>query len=340
MKANISVIYESLAFLLQAGINLISAIELLKKNAKDKSMKKVLNILSKELNKGFELEDVFQKYPKIFGATTYIYIKSSNKRGNLPEILLKLSHNINNKAKIKTQIIQSLSYPILMLIATFIITIVMFTTIIPQTALQIQSISNGELPKVTMFLLNISALITKNSTILITLLFIFASIIIAFVKFYRQKFDKFVTNIPIFGDIMKNIDIVNIYSNLANLFSAEINQLEATTICADGIANRYISYTFRKSIVANLNKGMSFSQAVAKYNLINSIDAICIYSAEQCGNLDMMLNKLATKIEEETNRKIKNISSIIEPIITIFLGALIGTIALAVYLPIFQMQNI
>ncbi|MFI3228138.1 MAG: type II secretion system F family protein [Clostridia bacterium] len=337
MKGRIlSEFFTNLSFLLESGMNELTSVELIENSVQNKKDKKIIGIIKNELQEGTNLDECFEKHRKYFDKDYYVYIKAGISSGNLPEVLRDLAKSLSESSSIKSGLYTAMIYPSTLLVATFIATIFIFTQILPQTVTQLQSISDSELPSITIFLLNISNFIIENTLFLIISIVILGLAISLFVFLNRTLIDRLLLKVFILGNIFKNIDNSYIFTNLSNLIKAGVSISEALEICYSGISNRYIKKEFYKKILVKSKQGYDFADCILKCSFVSELDAMCIYTAEKSGKTAEVLYRISQKLEQETRLKIKAFTGILEPISMIILGLVIGTIAIGVYMPMFS----
>jgi type IV pilus assembly protein PilC len=329
---------KQLSTMLTSGIPLLESLMILLKQQKSKIMIRALNDSIKKIESGDTLSQAFAQHPKIFDSLYISMLTAGEKSGQLDSILNKLVIYMERADKLKSQVKAALSYPIGVTVISLLVVSGLLTYVVPSFAEQFSD-AGKKLPELTQFVIDASDYFADN------VVYIFGSIVAAIVFFvYWRKtpngariIDRALLNFPVLGDMFTKISIGRFSSTLSSMLSSGVNLLEALTICASSAGNKIIE-EFIISSKKNVEKGEKLSDSL-EGDLIPEMVLSMITIGESTGKLDEMLEKVSAFYEEEIDNSIKAMVSLIEPVMIVILGGLVGFIVVAMYLPVFEMAG-
>ncbi len=336
---DIIIFTKQLATMLASGVELIKSIEVILKQQKSKELRIALFKCLKKIEAGSSLSEAFREQGHIFDSLYIAMLSAGEQSGKLDVILLKLVSYIERSEKVKSQVKSAMYYPAGVLAISLVVVSGLLVYVVPTFAEQFKD-SGKELPVLTQFILDLSNYFTLYWLHFVTVF------IAAFLYFRtwnksdkgKQKFDSILLQLPYFGPMLKKVSIGRFCSTLSSMLSSGVNLLGALTICASSAGNKVIE-KFILDIRSSLEKGEKFSVALAAGDLIPDMVVSMVAVGESTGALDDMLVKVSKYYEEEVDEAIKSILALIEPALIIFLGVVIGTVVVAMYLPIFDMAG-
>ena len=325
------------ATLIRTGVTIAEATHILRDQTESKALKKVLAQVERDIRGGIPFSDAADKHPKAFPALFVNMIRAGEMTGNLDGTLDRMATYFEKQHSLKKKVQSTLAYP--SILSVLIVTVVIFLLIyiIPQFEGIFESLG-GELPAITLFVIRISEFMQANWWII--LLFI-ALIIGVFIFAYKtsKQFYYFVhvglLKMPIFGKLLQKAAIARMTRTLSSLFSSAVPILDSLGIVAKVIGNPVISKVVLESR-SNLEAGGTLSEPLSKHwvfpPLVHQMTAI----GEQTGTLDFMLEKIADFYEEDVDRTVDTLKSMIEPIMIVFLAVVVGFIVLSIMIPMFS----
>jgi len=339
-KKEISKILNTLGLYLKASIPLKKAIKLAKNQTSNIKMIKFLDYLQSEIEQGKSLKNAIETQ-KIIKLPEYVIhsINVAQNSGKLDVILIELSKFLKSEDEISSKTTQALIYPIFIIFISFILVIVMLTTVVPKIVSIFKNL-NQELPPVTKAVIHISQFVKENYIFIIGMFF---SLIIAFKFFYSKskKFRYFTDSLMLKIPVIKDIIIAN---NLARfsymsyvLVNSGVNYINALNLSANTISNEKIKSYFKKAL-KDVREGKKLSTSLKKYHFFdkNFIESISL--AEETGEVKEILNNLSEIYFNEYNTKTSTLLSLLEPVMMLVVGGIIGIIVAAMLLPIFSMN--
>ena len=329
-----------LAALVGAGLPIIRSLDLITKQQKQPLFKRALLNVSLNVNEGNSLGDSLRQWPQVFDPLIVTMVEAGEAGGLLEEVLKRLAMLLENNAKLQNQIRGALAYPITVLIIALLVFLGMTIFLIPTFA-DIFKELGAELPAFTVLMLNFSVLLRSPFAI------IFMAPVIAGYFILRRshatpegrlKIDGFLLQLPIFGELIQKTDTAQFCRTFSSLSRAGVPILMGLKIVADSVGNRVLA----NGLVAarlGVQDGISLSQALGRSRLFPSLAISLIAIGEETGEMDVMLSKVADFYEDEIAIAVKTITTMLEPMMIVVVGAIVGSILLAMYLPMFSVFN-
>lgn len=339
-KEKILFFTNELALLIKSGLTFTKAIEIILKEEKNKKFKYILKRIHKNLTIGKNIYDSFKPFENTF-ESTYLYIlKIGELSGNIVESLEDISKSLEFDLSRQKKLVGILIYPIVVISLTFLIVSFLLIYILP-SFITIFEENQIQLPLVTRILLGIS----KNFHYI--LLFIICILTIIFIinmyinknKYKRIRRDKFLLNIFLFGELKKLLLASNLYHSFSVLLNAGIGMIESLEILYTNNNNYYLKdrlFEVKKSILAGNNITSSFKNL----NLYNDRFSILISVGEESGYLSENFLQISKILKEDFDYKLKKLLAILEPLVVLILGLIVGFVVLAIYLPILSIGDI
>jgi type IV pilus assembly protein PilC len=332
---------KELATLVSAGIPIAQAMHILEEQVESKMMKKAAIEIANDIEGGFSLSSAMDKHRNIFGPLYVSMIHAGEIGGILDQTLEKMADEIEKDHELVAKIRGALAYPGIIMIAMVLVVIYMITSVIPQIA-DVFSEMGGDLPASTKFLMALSSLFLSYG------FFILIGIVAAFLGFRRalkssSKFRYYchlvLLKIPILGKTTKKVNVVRFTRTLGSLLTSGVAVIEALQISADTLTNE----VFKKEILNVAQKvegGSSVAEPLKKSKNFPSMVPHMISVGEETGTLDKTLLKVTDFYEKDVDHTVKNLSSILEPLLMIIIGLGAGFIVISVITPIYQMTTL
>lgn len=332
---------QQLAFLVNANIPLVTSFASINKDNTNKQLHQLIEQIKNDIETGHTLSHSLQQHPQYFSKFWRNLIKTGEQTGTLPTILNHISQHITQSTKQKHKIIKAILYPCSVLTIAVIVTIIMLIFVIPRFQ-EMFSNFDAALPLYTQFIIKIAALV-KNYGIYF-LLFCLASIaggVIAKKHSLRfsQQLEKISLRLPLFGNILHKHLCIQYAQTLYITIKAGIPLCEALNITANNIHNHIYQQSVHK-IYQAITYGSSLNEAMRRQQLFTERILQLVALGEESGNLEHMFCNIANYYEEEVNYIIDNLNNMLEPLLMLVLGVIVGGLIIGMYLPIFRMGNI
>lgn len=327
-----------LSTIVKAGLTLREGIETILNDAKKKTFKKILTEAKLNLEKGQPLSVTFKKYPKIFSGIFIALIETGEASGTLEKSLDYLGEQLKKEYSLKQKIKSAMIYPLILLLASFAVITILMVLVVPRLTKAFMQ-NNLELPWSTKLIINASSFITGN---LLYLVILFALAIISFLVLRKNSgvqnvVSEVIIKIPVVSDLYEKIILARFTRTLGTLLSSGINILKAIDISSEVLGhNRYQKAI--KDIKTQVTQGVSIGNALKRNkNIFPYLVISMVNVGEKTGKLDSILKELAVFYEEEIDNSLKNLVSLLEPALLLFMGVIVATIAFSVIMPIYQM---
>jgi type IV pilus assembly protein PilC len=336
---------KQLSTMISAGIPIIQAIGILSDQAQKDSVKEKLNEVYKKIESGFALSKAFKTGGGIFSEVQINLMEAGEKSGNLNEMLTKVAEDLEKSKSLRGKVLGALIYPAIILVVLVIIMAIMILFMVPQIKELYLTLGQEELPFVTQTLIDVGSS-AGNPIVLISMILIIISAIIGY-KFYVSDFERSISvakiklKIPVFGNLVRKIQLTEFCRINSMLIKSGIPIIEAIEITGNALSNNL----YKKIVLDSkkeVAKGNAFSIGLAKNNEDKAFPEILIRilaTGEESGKVDMVLEDMYKYYDAEVEQITANLTKLLEPFILVVVGGLVAFLAVAIYLPIYQVGN-
>ena len=337
-EKDITLFTRQLATMMKAGVPLLQAFDIVGKGHSNPAVGRLLMDIKTEVETGSALNTAFRKYPIYFDALFCNLVGAGEAAGILDSLLDRLATYKEKILAIKSKIKAALFYPISIIVVAFVITAVIMIFVIPAFK-DLFSSFGADLPGPTLFVIALSNIFVQYWFI------IFGGLGFGIWFFFytwkrslkmQAAMDRLFLRLPIFGDIIRKATVARWTRTLATMFAAGVPLVEALD-SVGGASGNYVYVTATKKIQQEVSTGTSLTVAMQNSDVFNNMVIQMVAIGEESGSLDAMLSKVADFYEAEVDDAVDALSSLMEPIIMVVLGTLIGGMVIAMYLPIFKM---
>jgi type IV pilus assembly protein PilC len=338
---DLSIFTRQFSVMIDAGLPLVQCLEILAQQQDNKYFQQILSQVRQDVEEGSTLAAAMARHPKVFDQLYSNMVEAGETGGILDLILQRLSTFIEKLVKLKRDVVSAMIYPAAVIIMAVIAVAVIMVVVIPQFAnIFLGLLGPGEpLPLPTRIVVGISNFLAGWGGLVILVAIIAA--VIALRSYYktsggRRVIDRVILKIPILGDIMRKIAVARFSRTLSTLLSSGVPILQSLDITARTAGNVIIEEAIT-SVRTGVERGESFVDPLKATDVFPNMVAQMIGIGEQTGALDAMLGKIADFYEQEVDAAISNLLTLIEPLLIGFLGVTIGSIVIAMYLPLFTL---
>ncbi len=337
-EQDITIFTRQLAVMMKAGVPLLQAFDIVGKGHANPSVGKLLLDIKTEVETGSSLSAAFRKHPKYFDALFCNLVGAGEQAGILDTLLERLATYKEKILAIKKKIKSALFYPVSIIVVALVITAVIMIFVIP-TFKDLFKGFGADLPMPTQIVMNMSDWFVANWYILFPALI---GAVMGINWFYKRStkmqnlVDRLMLRLPIFGEVIRKASIARWCRTLSTMFAAGVPLVEALDSVA-GAAGNYVYYEATKRIQSEVSTGTGLTVSMQNSNVFPSMVLQMTAIGEESGALDSMLSKVADFYEAEVDEAVEALSSLMEPLIMVVLGGLIGGLVVAMYLPIFKM---
>ena len=338
--AELVIFTRQLATMIDAGLAMVQSLQGLADQTTNKIMRDVIHDVCARVEGGDSFSEALQKHPKAFSRLYVCMVGAGEKGGLLAEILARLATYLENSARLRKKVKSAMMYPTVVTIVAILITIFLLVKVVPVFG-EIFSSFNAKLPAPTQYLINISNIV-KSYLVLLVL----AGGAAGYGWFYfiktptgRWFWDSRRIRLPIFGSIAHKICLARFSRTLASLIRSGVPILEVLQIVSQTVGNVVMEKAV-KTAASDIERGESISAALAKHPIFPSMIIRMVTAGEQTGKIDNMLERIADFLDEEIETTLSGLTALIEPILIVFLGVVVGGMVICMFLPIFKLPEI
>ena len=336
--ADVVIFSKQFATMVKAGLPILNVLIMLRDQTENPSLKEIIEDIRKSLEGGVTLSKCFNKYPKVFDNIYVNLIKAGEASGKLDVFLLKLVSSLEKTEKVKKKIKGALMYPMVMFSTAMIVMVFMLIKVVPVFANMYDGMGIP-LPTPTRVIMNASDFMRGSGGLTLLLVLTVSYVVFKYLTNKNEKI-KFwwhgkVLKLPIFGDMILKSMLARISLIMGNLSAAGVNLLESLEI-AKSISTNVVISNALENVKKGVFSGDTLTKLFIKEPLFPPTFSQLISVGEQTGSLDEMFTSVSNYYEEEFDTAVDNMSTLIEPIMIVFMGVMIGGLMIAMYSPIFN----
>ncbi|HNV26668.1 MAG TPA: type II secretion system F family protein [Nitrospira sp.] len=328
--------------MINAGLPLIQCLDILSTQSENKVLRETVGDVKNSVEAGSTFSDALKRHPKVFDDLYVNMIHAGEVGGLLDTILTRLAKHIEKAMKLKGQIKSAMVYPTAIVGVAVVIISVLMVWVIPVFAQMFLEMSGGKvgLPGPTQIVISVSNFFQSYWYMMFGAM---VGAVIAIKRYYatvngRVVIDRLLLKMPIVGDLIRKASVAKFTRTLGTLITSGVPLLEGLSICAKTSGNKVIEEALMNARVS-ISGGKTISEPLAKCNVFPKMVTHMISVGESTGALDAMLGKIADFYEDEVDQAVETLTSLLEPIMMVVLGTIIGFIVVAMYLPIFTMAQ-
>lgn len=338
--ADLVVFTRQLATMIDAGIAIVQSLQALADQTANKVMRDTIRDVCTRVESGESFSEALTRHPKTFNRLYVAMVGAGEKGGLLSEILARLATYQENTERLRKKVKTALMYPTVVTVVAIVITIFLLVRVIP-TFKEVYSGFGAKLPAPTEILIGISEIVQHY---LLYLVILAGAGIWGWLHFIKTKqgrefWDAQRIKLPVFGQIAHKICLARFTRTLSSLVRSGVPILEVLQIVSQTVGNVVMEKAI-KSAALDIERGEGISAALAKYPVFPSMVVRMLSAGEQTGNIDTMLERVANFLDEEIDTTLSGLMSLIEPLLIVFLGVVIGGMVICMFLPIFNLANI
>jgi type IV pilus assembly protein PilC len=338
--ADLVVFTRQLATMLDAGLAMVQSLQALAEQTSNKVMRDVIKDVCTRVEGGDSFSQALVKHPKVYNRLYVCMVDAGEKGGLLAEILARLATFLENTARLRKKVKSAMMYPAVVTFVAITITIFLLVKVVPVFG-EIFSGFGAKLPAPTQFLISLSEWLQSNLLYLIPAAGLLVYGWMAYIKTKqgREFWDRTRIKLPIFGHIAHKICLARFTRTLASLIRSGVPILEVLSIVANTCGNVVMEKAIRVAM-SDIEKGDGISNALSKHPVFPTMIIRMMSAGEQTGKIDSMLERIADFLDEEIETVLSGLTSLIEPLLIVFLGVVVGGIVICMFLPIFKMSEI
>jgi len=327
------------ATMIDSGLPLVQCLDIQSKQAPNPSFRKQLTVIKESVESGSTFADALGKFPDTFDDLFRNMVAAGEVGGILDTILNRLAQYLEKADRLKRQIKGAMMYPLIVMLVSLGVITLLLLKVVP-TFEEMFAEFGQALPAPTQFVIDLSKWLQANFLFIIV-----ASAVIgfAFRQFYRTKrgeviIDGLLLRLPVMGDLLVKTAVARFCRTLGTMIASGVPILEALDICGRTAGNKVIENAVM-DVRSAISEGRTIAEPLSESKVFPEMVCQMISVGEATGALDVMLGKVADFYEEEVDQAVENMTSMMEPIIIVFLGGIIGGLVIAMYMPIFSMAS-
>lgn len=329
-----------LSTLIGAGLPLLRSLQILNEQVESSNMKAALKPITDEVESGSTFSEALSHQPQIFKKLYVNMVKAGEIGGALEEILDRLATYFEKSAALRSKVLSAMYYPIAVIIISIALVAVILIFIVPRFQDMYES-AGAELPGVTQVLVNISDLVRYRAPWVLGGLFLFAIILWQINKTSAGKhvLDQIKLKLPVFGGLVQKACVARFSRTFATLLDAGVPILQALVIVKDTAGNEVLGRAM-VDIHNSVREGDTINEPMRACPIFPPLVCHMVAVGEETGAIDQMLTKVAEAYEREVDAAVDGLTALIEPLLIVFLGVLIGFIVIALYMPLFKIGDV
>jgi type IV pilus assembly protein PilC len=326
--------------MIDAGLAMVQSLQALAEQTTNKVMRDVIRDVCARVEGGDNFSAALQKHPKVFSRLYVCMVDAGEKGGLLAEILARLATYLENTARLRKKVKSAMMYPTAVTVVAIGITIFLLVKVVPVFG-DIFSGFGAKLPAPTLFLINVSKFVQQTLIYLVPGAGLLVYGWFAYIKTKpgREFWDRTRIKLPIFGSIAHKICLARFTRTLSSLIRSGVPILEVLNIVANTCGNVVMEKAVRTSS-GDIERGEGISMALSKHPIFPTMIIRMMTAGEQTGKIDSMLERVADFLDEEIETTLSGLTSLIEPLLIVFLGVVVGGIVICMFLPIFKLADV
>jgi type IV pilus assembly protein PilC len=337
-------IVKQLSTMLNAGLPVLQSIEILSKQIEQKKLKEQIEQVYAAVEGGAPLSTAFENNTELLNSVQVNLLAAGEKSGNMNEVIAKIAEDMEKSHELKSKIKSAMIYPAIIFVAIFIVLVILVVFMVP-TVKSLYADFNAEdkIPGITLFLISLSDFF-MNPVGLIALILVVVIGIVSYKSFTKTESGRLAVaklqlKLPVSGNLLQKIQLTQFGRLLAMLLTSGVSIIDALTIVSKALSNPIYSNAV-KDLTEKVAKGVPLAVPIAESGIFPLIYVRMIATGEQTGNLDKVLGDMAKFYQAEVDEITNNLTKLMEPLIMLIVGGLVGFLAVAVYLPIYNIGNV
>jgi len=338
--ADLVIFTRQLATMIDAGLAMVQSLQALAEQTTNKVMRDTIRDVCARVEGGDSFSDALQKHPKAFSRLYVCMVAAGEKGGLLAEILARLATYLESTARLRKKVKSAMMYPTVVTIVAILITTFLLVRVVPVFG-EIFKSFGAELPAPTLYLIKISYLVKKY-----LVFFVLGGGAAVYGWFYfirtpvgRHFWDSHRIKLPVFGSLAHKICLARFTRTLASLIRSGVPILEVLQVVSQTVGNVVMEKAV-KSCAGDIERGETIANALAKHPVFPAMIVRMVTAGEQTGKIDNMLERIADFLDDEIETTLSGLTSLIEPILIVFLGVVVGGMVICMFLPIFKLPEI
>lgn len=337
-KKELASFTKQLSYLIETGISLHKGVEIIAEQIRNPYFKSVINQIVKDIKEGIPLSEASAKFPKVFPNAMIFQLKAAEAGGFMQEALVNISADLEREARFAKQVKGAMMYPSVVLVVAIGIVYFMLTMVVPKMAKTLTSF-DAELPTITKVVMSASD-VAKNYWyvfIIVVVLGIYLFKLLMKNPIYKKKYHAFLLKIPVIGNLVISINIATMTRLMSSLLSSGVPIDDTLDNLKNVLTNKVLSDNIEKVRKEVVEEGYTLSKSMDEKPVFPKALVQILKVGEETGNLEDVLSSLADKYEEDVSDALKTMTSLINPLLMIVIGAIVGVIVVSLFVPMFSL---
>lgn len=337
---DLTVFSRQFATMINAGVSMVRSMNILAEQSESKPLQKALYEIKEQVEQGQSLSDSMSRYPKIFNNLYCGMIKAGEAGGVLDAVLLRVAGFLENQNRLNTQVKSAMAYPSTVMVFALIISGVMLMFIVPMFAGMFEQMG-AKLPAFTQALVDLSKALTSWEAIFIPIIvgaLVYAYRVINSTPKGALTIDQYKLKLPVLGDLIRKVSVARFSRTLGTLLKSGVPLLAALEIVRDSIGNLVVASAM-EDLRISVSEGEGLAKPLERAGVFPPMVVQMVAIGEETGAIDAMLEKIADFYDEEVEAAVHALTSMLEPLMMVLIGGIVGSIVIGMYLPIFDIVN-
>ena len=338
-QKDLLIFFRQLSVILESGVALAQGMSLIAENMTNEKLAFCVQTIAFRLNAGEELSSSLRLYPKVFEPIAIGLIEAGESGGILGDVLERIALLLEERAKIRGQIIGALVYPALVLLLAVSVSLGLLIFIVPKFKSMFDGLG-ADLPALTTFMLELSKFVTSTTFAIGAPVLIFAGIYLFRIYYgsHRGKLliDTYILKVPLFGDLILRSEVAGMCDTLSTLVNSGIPIVDGINRCVSASSNALVRQSLKRTI-GLVTQGQELNYSMGRNSVFPKLVISMIKIGEETGQLSFMLEKLAIFYKREVEATVSALTKAMEPAVIFVVAGIVGTIVIALYLPMFKM---
>jgi type IV pilus assembly protein PilC len=337
---DLSVFTRQFATMIDAGLPIVQCLDIQTQQSESKVLRNTLRAIKQDVEGGSTLAEALRKHPKIFDDLYVNMVQAGEAGGVLNAILNRIALFIEKANKLKKKVKGAMIYPCTIVVVAVVVVAILLIFVIPVFA-ELYGSMGKALPAPTQITINISNWFRAN---FLYMIFVLVGIIVGIRSYYQtdngqMNIDRLLLRLPVVGDLLRKVAVARFSQNMAILLSSGVPILDGLAITARTAGNRVIEKAIMDSRVS-ISQGRTVAEPLRESKIFPPMVCQMVAVGENTGGLDTMLRKVAELYEDEVDDAVANLTALMEPMIMVVLGVILGGLVISMYLPIFQLGSV
>lgn len=334
---DVAVVSRQLATMVNSGLTLVRALTVLAEQIESPKLRTAIIAVKSDVERGSSLSQALERHEAVFDPLYVAMVRAGEAGGQLDNVLGRLATSIEKQVELRAKVRSAMYYPIIVMSVVVIIVVLMMIIVVP-TFKKLYTSLHGTLPLPTRIVITASNTVASWRAILVVL--VIAGVIIGFRRWIstesgRTKWDRFKMRPPIIGPLVHKIALSRFVSTLSSLLSSGVGIIEALEMSAENVGNKIVAQAARGA-EHGVREGQSLAASLSVYPVMPTMVTQMIETGEESGALDEMLERVGGFYDNEINATVNGLTTLIEPVMIVVMGAVIGAIVISLYLPMLK----